>query len=255
MFNKSLAGFLCALSVCVAPVHAAIVVQDNFTRTGTLNRSSASMTPGGTWTAASGFNTDGTKVNAGPAFLQAASVPLPVPITSGNIYTLYATTYRGLSTDDTAIMIFGFFDSAPSWNGSATVDEGHAIAIAPRNNRPSVQPMLNGTVSASDIPVADGTNGVTYGVRLRETTPNSWVADAVEISPTNQVISFAPTPITLANIATIGMISGSTLPPLVDDLTLDVTQAPEPGALSLLGCGTLALIRRSRRMGLNQAER
>jgi hypothetical protein len=246
--QKGIAGLLFALCVCGAPVHAAIVFQDNFNRTGALNGSTPSTTPGGAWTAASGFNTDGTKVNAGPAFLQAASVPLPVAIASGNIYTLYATTYRGLSTDDTAIMIFGFFDSAPSWNGSATVDEGHAIAIAPRNNRSAVQPMLNGSVSATDIPVADGTNGVAYGVRLRETTPNSWVAEAVEISPTNQVISFSPTPITLGNIATIGMISGSTLPPYVDDLTLDVSQAPEPGALSLLGCGAVVLVRRGRRV-------
>src|SRR3954469_16949399 len=188
LFRKKMCGTLALLSICANTVQGAIVFQDNFNRSGPLNGSTPSTTPGGAWTAASGFNTDGTKVNAGPAFLQAASVPLPVAIASGSIYTLYATTYRGLSTDDTAIMIFGFFDSAPSWNGSVTVDEGHAIAIAPRNNRPSVQPMLNGSVSATDIPVADGTNGVTYGVRLRETTPNAWVAEAVEISPTKQVI-------------------------------------------------------------------
>jgi hypothetical protein len=237
---------VCALSVCMTPIHAAVVLQDNFNRTGALNGSTPSITPGGTWTAGAGFATDGSKVNAGPAFLQAASLPLPVPITSGNVYTLSATMFRGLSTDDTAIMIFGFFDPAPSWNGSATVDEGHAIAIAPRNNRPAVQPMLNGSVSASDIPVADGTNGVTYGVRLHETSPNSWVADAVELSPTNQVISFASTPITLANISAIGMISGSTLPPYIDNFTLDVSPAPEPATLFLPGFAGLALIGRRR---------
>jgi hypothetical protein len=225
LFRKKMCGTLALLSICATTVQAAIVFQDNFNRSGPLNGSTPSTTPGGTWTAQSGFATDGTKVNAGPAFLQSASVPMPVAITSGNIYTLYATMFRGLSGDDTAIMIFGFFDAVPSWNGSTTVDEGHAIAIAPRNNRASVQPMLNGFVSASDIPVADGTNGVTYGVRLYETAPNAWSAVAVEVAPTNQVISFAPTPISLTNIFTIGMISGSTLPPYIDNLTLEVISA------------------------------
>jgi len=249
MHHRKISGFLFALSsisICATPIQAATVLRDDFNRTGPLNGSTPSITPGGTWTAAAGFATDGTKVNAGPAFLQAASLPMPLTITSGNVYTLSATTYRGLSTDDTAIMIFGFFDAAPSWNGSATVDEGHSIAIAPRNNRPAVQTMLNGSVNPSDIPVADGTNGVTYGVRLRETTPNAWVAEAVELGPTSQVISFAPTPITLANIGSIGMISGSTLPPYIDNFTLDVSPVPEPGMLSLLLCGTLTLIRRGR---------
>ena len=85
-------------------------------------------------------------------------------------------------------MIFGFFDATPSWNGGVPVDEGHAIAIAPRNNRPSVNTMLHGSVNAADIGVADGTNGTTFGVRLYETAPNTWSAVAVELSPTNQVI-------------------------------------------------------------------
>jgi hypothetical protein len=40
------------------------------------------------------------------------------------------------------------------------------------------------------------------------------------------VISFTPTPISLANIFTIGMISASLLPPYVDNFTLDVTPVP-----------------------------
>jgi len=223
-------------------VQATIVFQDNFNRSGPLQGSTPSTTPGGTWTAHPGFATDGSKVNASfglSAFLESAYVPLPVAITSGNIYTLSATVSRGLSSDDTAIMIFGFFDAAPSWNGGVSVDEGHAIAIAPRNNRPAVQPMLNGSVSATDIPVADGTNGVTYGIRLYETAPNTWSAVAVELTPTNQVISFAPTPVSIANIFTIGMISGSLLPPYFDNLTLDVTPVPEPSTL-VLGIAGLA---------------
>jgi hypothetical protein len=223
LFRKMMCGALAWLSLCATTVQAAVVFQDNFNRSGSLNGSTPSTSPGGTWTAQSGFATDGTKVNAGPAFLQSAYVPMPVTISSGNIYTLSATMLRGLSGDDTAIMIFGFFDASPSWNGSLSVDEGHAIAIAPRNNKPAVQPILNGAVTATDIPVADGTNGVTYGVRLYETALNAWSAVAVELAPTNQVISFAPTSISLTNIFTIGMISGSTLPPYIDNLTLDVT--------------------------------
>lgn len=222
MLNKEMIGLVALLFIRAMTARAATVLQDNFDRVGPLNGSTPSTTPGGTWTAQSGFATDGTKVNAGPAFLQVAYLPMPVAITSGNVYTLSATTYRGLSTDNFAIMIFGFFDASPSWNGGAAVDEGHAIAIAPRNNVAAVNRILNGFVG-SDIPVADGTNGVTYGVRLYETSPNVWVAVAVELSPTNQVISSPPTPISLANIFTIGMISGSTLPPYVDNFTLDVT--------------------------------
>jgi hypothetical protein len=66
-------------------------------------------------------------------FTVPAYVPMPVAITSGNIYTLSATMHRGLSTDNTAIMIFGFFDATPDYAnyGSGLVDGGHAIAIAP----------------------------------------------------------------------------------------------------------------------------
>ena len=264
LFRIKMCGALALLSICATTVQAAIVFQDNFNRVGPLNGSTPSFTPGGTWTANPGFATDGTKVNAAFGFgnfTTSAYVPMPVAITSGNIYTLSATMHRGLSTDNTAIMIFGFFDAAPSWNAGVLVDEGHAIAIAPRNNRPGIQPMLNGSVSISDIPVADGTNGVTFGVRLYETAPNAWSAVAVELAPTNQLLlsAVSPTPISLANIHTIGMISGSLLPPYIDNLTLDVTPVPEPTTLSLLACGGLALMwRRNReargRKGVRKAQ-
>jgi hypothetical protein len=244
--RKMMCGVVALLFICATSARAAIVFQDNFNRTGPLNGSTPSFTPGGNWTAQSGFATDGSKVNAGPAFLQSAYVPLPVAITSGNIYTLYATMFRGLSTDDTAIMIFGFFDAAPSWNGGVAVDEGHSIAIAPRNNRLSVQPMLNGSVSATDLAVPDGTNGNTFGVRLYETAPNTWSAVAVELSPTNQQLvgQNSPVPITLTNTFTIGMISGSTLPPYIDNLTLDVSPVPEPSTfvLGISGLAGLGLV-------------
>ena len=214
-------------SLFATTARAAIVLYDNFDRAGPLHGSTPTTTPGGAWTAHSGFATDGNKVNASFSifgFTEAAYLPLPVPITSGNVYTLSATMYRGLSTDNTAIMIFGFFDATPSWNASAAVDEGHAIAIAPRNNQPAVNRMLNGFVG-TDAFVADGTNGVTFGVRLYETAPNTWVAVALELAPTHVVLSSPPTPITLANIATIGMISGSLLPPYIDNFTLDVAPA------------------------------
>jgi len=213
--------------MCATTARGAIVLHDNFDRAGPLHGSMPTTTPGGAWTAHSGFATDGTKVSASFSifgFTEAAYLPLPVPITSGNVYTLSATMYRGQSTDNTAIMIFGFFDATPSWNASAAVDEGHAIAIAPRNNQPAVNRMLNGFVG-TDAFVADGTNGVTFGVRLYETAPNTWVAIALELAPTNVVLSSPPTPITLANIHTIGMISGSLLPPYIDNFTLDVTPA------------------------------
>jgi len=213
--------------LCATTARAAIVLYDNFNRAGPLHGSVPTLTPGGAWTAHSGFATDGNKVNASFSifgFTEAAYLPLPVPITSGNVYTLSATTYRGQSTDNTAIMIFGFFDATPSWNASAAVDEGHAIAIAPRNNQPAVNRMLNGFVG-TDAFVADGTNGVTFGVRLYETAPNTWVAVALELAPTHVVLSSPPTPISLANIATIGMISGSLLPPYIDNFTFDVTPA------------------------------
>jgi hypothetical protein len=240
---------------------AAIVFQDNFNRVGALNGSTPSSTAGSNWTATPGFSTDGTKVSAAfglfDDFTSAAYVPMPVTITSGNIYTLSATMRRGLSTDNTAIMIFGFFDSAPSWDAGVPVDEGHAIAIAPRNNLSSVNTMLHGAVNASDTPVADGTNGTTFGVRLYETAPNNWSAVAVELSPTNQLItgSLSPTPISLARIAdihSIGMISGSLLPPYIDNFTLDVTPVPEPGILSsLLAVGVVGwlAIKHRRRNG------
>ena len=151
-----------------------------------------------------------------------AYVPMPVTITSGNVYTLSATMFRGLSEDDTAIMIFGFFDASPSWNGSVSVDEGHAIAIAPRNNKPRFNPC---SMVLSAPPTSlwwMAPTGSLMACTCR-TAPNAWSAVAVELAPTNQVISFAPTPISLTNIFTIGMISGSTLPPYIDNLTLDVT--------------------------------
>lgn len=227
MFHKKMCVAVALLSIHATPALAAIVIQDNFNRTGPLNGTMPSVTPGGAWTAHAGFATDGAKVNASFSlfeFIVAAYVPMPVAITSGNVYTLSATTYRGLSTDNTAIMIFGFFDATPSWNGSSTVDEGHAIAIAPRNNQSGVNNILNGFIG-TDIFVADGTNGVTFGVRLYETAPNVWAAVAVELAPTNQVISSTPTPISIANIHTIGMISGSLLPPYIDNFTLDVSPA------------------------------
>jgi hypothetical protein len=246
--RKMMCAVVAVLSICATSARAAIVFQDNFNRVGPLHGSTPSFTPGGNWTANSGFATDGTKVNASFGFgnfTSSAYVPVPVAVTSGNIYTLSATMLRGLSTDDTAIMIFGFFDATPSWNGGVAVDEGHAIAIAPRNNRPSVNTMLHGSVNAADIGVADGTNGTTFGVRLYETAPNTWAAVAVELSPTNQLIvgQFSPTPISVANIHTIGMISGSLLPPYIDNLTLDVSPVvPEPSTI-ILGIAGLAGLR------------
>lgn len=237
MFNRKMCGAVALLSFWATTARAAIVLQDNFNRSGPLNGSTPTITPGGAWTAHPGFATDGARVNASFSlfeFLVSAYVPMPVTITSGNVYTLSATTYRGQSTDNTAIMIFGFFDATPSWNGSAVVDEGHAIAIAPRNNQSAVNRILNGFIG-TDIFVADGTNGVTFGVRLYETTPNNWVAVAVELAPTNLVISSPPTPISIANIHTIGMISGSLLPPFIDNFTLDVSPATScscPGDMS-----------------------
>jgi len=66
------------------------------------------------------------------------------------------------------------------------------------------------------------------------------------------VISFAPTPISLANISTIGMISGSLLPPYIDNLTLDVTPVrdvnpvPEPSTfvLGITGLAGLVALRK-----------
>ena len=252
MHLQKISAFLIALSACVMPLRASIVFQDNFDRVGPLNGSTPSTSAGSNWTADAGFVTDGTKVSGSFSifgFLKSAYVPLPVPITSGNIYTVSVTQYRGLSTDDRATMWFGFFDSVPSWAGGNAVDEGHAIAITPRNNLPTVNTALNGSVNANDIAAPDGTNGVTFGVRLYETSPNNWSAVAVELSPNNRLLTGpnSPTPITLSNIASIGMISGSLLPPYIDNFTLDVSPAPEPGTLSLLACGALTLIRRGRR--------
>jgi hypothetical protein len=237
---------------------AEMVFQDNFNRVGPLNGSTPSFTPGGNWTAHSGFSTDGTKASfVAPSlfeFTESAYVPMPVAITSGNIYTLSATIRRGPSTDNSAIMIFGFFDAMPSWDAGVPVDEGHAIAIAPRNNRPAIAPMLNGSVNISDIPVADGTDGVTFGVRLFETSPNAWSAVAVELAPTNQLLlsSVSPVPVNIANIHTIGMISGSLLPPYIDDFTLDVTPVPEPSTFVLGIVGTAGLLALRKRFARSQ---
>lgn len=226
-------------------VHATIVFQDDFNRTGPLNGSTPSMTAGSNWTAHPGFSTDGTKVSAAFGlfeFTVPAYVPMPVAITSGNVYTLSATMHRGLSTDNLAIMIFGFFDATPDYTnyGSGFVDGGNAIAIAPRNNRPGIAPMLNGATYISDIPVADGTDGVTFGVRLYETSPNAWSAVAVELAPTNQLLlsPVSPVPISIANIHSIGMISSSLLPPYIDNFTLDVSPVvPEPSSAMLCALG------------------
>jgi len=247
------------LSMCATTAQAATVFQDNFNRVGPLHGSTPSFSAGSNWTAHPGFSTDGSKVSGAFGlfdFTVPAYVPMPVAITSGNIYTLSATMHRGLSTDNLAIMIFGFFDAAPDYTnyGSGFVDGGNAIAIAPRNNSPGIAPMLNGATNISDIPVADGTNGVTFGVRLYETSPNAWSAVAVELAPTNQLLlsSVSPVPISIANIHSIGMISSSLLPPYIDNFTLDVTAVPEPSTFSLLACallacGGLALKRRQNR--------
>jgi hypothetical protein len=228
------------------------VFQDNFDRVGAINGSTPSFTAGSNWTATPGFSTDGSKVSAAfglfDDFTSAAYVPLPVAITSGNIYTLSATMYRGLSTDNTAVMMFGFFDATPSWNASFIVDEGNAIAIGPRNNRPAVNNVLNSFVGA-DIFVPDGTDGSTFGVRLYETSPNAWVAEAIQLAPTSQVISSPPTSVSIANIHSIGMISGSLLPPYIDNFMLDVTPVPEPSSVCLaaLGVGVVFVCASARR--------
>lgn len=252
MIHSKISLAIVGLSICAAQAGAAIVFQDNFNRVGALHGSTPSTSAGSNWTASSGFVTDGSKVAGSfdfSNFLSSAYVPLPVSITSGNVYTLSATMYRGLSTDDTAIMIFGFFDATPSWNGSAVVDEGHAIAMAPRNNRDSVNTMLNGFVNPNDYHVADGTNGTTFGIRLYETAPNTWSAVALELSPTSQLILGAgsPSPVSLANIHSIGLISGALLPPYIDNFTLDVSSVPEPCTLASVACGMLALGRKRRR--------
>lgn len=250
-FCRIVCGALALLSICATTGQAAIVFQDNFNRTGPLNGSTPSLSAGSNWTAHPGFSTDGTKARfVAPSlfeFTESAYVPMPVAITSGNIYTLSATIHRGPSTDNLAIMIFGFFDATPSWNAGVPVDEGHAIAIAPRNNLPRIAPMLNGFVNISDIPVADGTDGVTFGVRLYETSPNAWSAVAVELAPTNQLLlsSVSPVPVSIANIHTIGLISGSLLPPYIDNFTLDVTPVPEPSTfvLGIVGLAGLVALR------------
>ncbi len=108
-------GALALLSNSTASVQAAVVLQVNFDRVGALNGSTPSFTAGNNWTATPGFSTDGSKVSAAfglfDDFTSAAYVPMPVAITSGNIYTLSATMYRGLSTDSAAVMMFGFFDA------------------------------------------------------------------------------------------------------------------------------------------------
>lgn len=252
MVGTKIAGSFIALSVCIAQAGASIVFQDNFNRTGLLNGSTASTSAGSNWTTTSnGFTTDGSKVVGSFGlgdFKSSAFVPLPVVFTSGFVYTLSATVFRGASTDDTAIMIFGFFDALPSWDGNNAVDEGHAIAIAPRNNRNSLNPMLNGFTSPTDITVADGTNGTTLGVQIYETAPNAWSARAIELSPTAQILtgSGSPVAVSLSNIHTIGMISGALLPPNIDNFTLDVAPVPEPATLAALGLGAVALIRRRR---------
>jgi len=259
-FCRIVCGALALLSICATTVQAAIVFQDNFNRVGPLNGSTPSFTPGGNWTAHSGFSTDGTKASfVAPSlfeFTVPAYVPMPVAITSGNIYTLSATMHRGLSTDNLAIMIFGFFDAAPDYTnyGSGFVDGGNAIAIAPRNNLPGIAPMLNGATNISDIPVADGTNGVTFGVRLYETSPNAWSAVAVELAPTNQLLlsSVSPVPISIANIHSIGMISSSLLPPYIDNLTLDVTPVPEPSTFVLGIVGLAGLVALRKRLSRSQ---
>jgi hypothetical protein len=245
LFRKMMCGVVALLSIGATSAQAVIVFQDNFNRVGPLNGSTPSLTAGSNWTANPGFATDGTKVNAAfgfDNFTTAAYVPLPVAITSGNVYTLSATMHRGLSTDNTANMKFGFFDATPSWNAGVAIDEGHAIAISLRNNLGSVNTNLHGFVNASDTGVADGTDGTTFGVRLYETAPNTWWAVALELAPTYQLLlgQFSPTPISLTNTFTIGMISSSLLPPYIDDFTLDVTPVPEPSTFSLLACSLLA---------------
>src|SRR5580765_329409 len=113
LYRKMMCGAVALLSICATSARAEIVWQDNFDRNGPLSGSTPSTTTGGTWTANPGFATDGSRVSAAfglfDDFTSAAYVPLPVAITSGNIYTLSATMYTGPSSDNTAIMIFGFF--------------------------------------------------------------------------------------------------------------------------------------------------
>src|SRR5262245_28419533 len=84
VFRKMMCVVVALLSICATSIQAATVFQDNFNRVGPLNASTPSFTPGGNWTATSGFTTDGTKVSGSfgfSDFTTSAYVPLPVPIT------------------------------------------------------------------------------------------------------------------------------------------------------------------------------
>lgn len=238
----------CMILAGGAQLHAAIIFQDDFNRSGSLNGSTPSFGSAAQWTATASFTTNGAQLDTNNTFLQAAYLPLPVPIESGYIYTLYATTYHNpgpvnTPADPSGFVMFGFFDSAPAYAAGFSVDNGNAIAIGPRDGQSTVEPLLNGHING-DVVAPSGTNGVTFGVQLRETAPNSWVANVVDLTsglPGTFLLTpggnSVETPVSLGSISTIGFISAASYPPYIDNLTLDrtpVAGAAVPEPLSIL---------------------
>ncbi len=227
---------------------ATTVLYDNFNRSGALNGTAPTINNGQTWTATGAFSTDGTRVVGAGAFLQAAYLPLPTAIQSGFVYTLSATVYFNPATNDnTGFMLIGFFDSTPSWDGSTTYDGGRTIGMGPRSGVNSVADARDGHTHPSDIASPDGTNGVTFGLRLAESAPNVWMADVLELAPNSRVLTaiapYTSTPVSVSQIATIGLLSASTNSPFIDNFTLDVSPAvPEPGTVALVLGGAMVVI-------------
>lgn len=240
-------AFFFLLTVGAAQLSATTVLYDNFDRSGALNGTAPTINTGQTWTATSAFSTDGTRVVGAGAFLQAAYLPLPVSIQSGFIYTLSATVYFNPATNDnTGFMLIGFFDSTPSWDGSSTYDGGRTIGMGPRSGLNAVADARDGHTHPSDIGSPDGTNGVTFGLRLSESAPDVWMADVLELAPNSRVLTaiapFTSTPVSISQIATIGLLSASTNSPFIDNFTLDVSPAvPEPSTLGLILSGAMVV--------------
>ena len=158
---------------------AAVVYQDNFNRTGSLNASTPSPTDTGSATWAAGDSITTTTASGGYASLTSTSSMAYLPFTpvSGNIYTLTASLNPATGAT-TNWLAFGFFPQNVSSVGSAP-DAAASVMVLERDNRGSQ--VFNGDGKSVDGPKSPNGTGYTKWTIVLNTTRPDWTVSISEV--------------------------------------------------------------------------